>query len=272
MKSHSVEGKVTKESKPKETWMKSPVAEFLMNRNKEQSEEFVRKASEREEYLRQHPTEFMAYKCMDGRVHLPIMTKTLPGIIKPFRNLGAKFRMGWPYLGALSERQIFSANDDWRPCIPFSTYHFSVGSSKRGCAAFGNNTELAIAAATKLHEDFEYMFEGWQSRVYPIMVGVETDLEALVLHGKDGPPLNMAEPGLAKGDLIARLEKMYPDMPGVIRKDLQRLLIGNLEHINDVREQNKTPADLEHKEQVLAFGRGFDWLHWPNKALIVGPY
>jgi hypothetical protein len=26
------------------------------------------------------------------------------------------------------------------------------------------------------------------------------------------------------------------------------------------------------QEQVLAVGRGFDWLHIPNKALIVGPY
>jgi hypothetical protein len=26
------------------------------------------------------------------------------------------------------------------------------------------------------------------------------------------------------------------------------------------------------QEQVLAVGRGFDWLHLPNKALIVGPY
>ena len=31
-------------------------------------------------------------------------------------------------------------------------------------------------------------------------------------------------------------------------------------------------AKLTFQEQVLAVGRGFDWLHLPNKALIVGPY
>ena len=33
-----------------------------------------------------------------------------------------------------------------------------------------------------------------------------------------------------------------------------------------------TRDSTPHQEQVLAVGRGFDWLHIPNKALIVGPY
>ena len=29
---------------------------------------------------------------------------------------------------------------------------------------------------------------------------------------------------------------------------------------------------MNHSEQVIAVGRGFDWLHVINKALIVGPF
>ena len=31
-------------------------------------------------------------------------------------------------------------------------------------------------------------------------------------------------------------------------------------------------VQLEHNEVVIAVGRGFDWLHLPNKALIIGPF
>ena len=44
-----------------------------------------------------------------------------------------------------------------------------------------------------------------------------------------------------------------------------------------LRHRRYTPTPLgchitQTQEQILAVGRGFDWLHIPNKALIVGPY
>ena len=30
--------------------------------------------------------------------------------------------------------------------------------------------------------------------------------------------------------------------------------------------------EFDHGERVIAVGRGFDWLHIPNTALIIGPY
>jgi hypothetical protein len=30
--------------------------------------------------------------------------------------------------------------------------------------------------------------------------------------------------------------------------------------------------DIEHREWMICLGRGFDWLHTPNLALIIGPY
>jgi len=49
-------------------------------------------------------------------------------------------------------------------------------------------------------------------------------------------------------------------------------VLGNVRHIAKIRATGKAPELMNHGEQVLAFGRGFDWLHLPNKAVIVGPY
>lgn len=55
----------------------------------------------RARYQARHPTSLMAFKCMDGRIHLPYITKTPLGIIELFRNLGGAFDLGWPYLGEI---------------------------------------------------------------------------------------------------------------------------------------------------------------------------
>ncbi len=57
--------------------------------------------------------------------------------------------------------------------------------------------------------------------------------------------------------------------------DLLPLLRGNLEHIAQVREQagrQERTLDVEHREWMICLGRGFDFLHTPNLALIIGPY
>ena len=60
-----------------------------------------------------------------------------------------------------------------------------------------------------------------------------------------------------------------------MRADLLPLLCGNLEHIAQVREQARRSERLlgvEHREWMICLGRGFDFLHTPNLALIIGPY
>jgi hypothetical protein len=64
-------------------------------------------------------------------------------------------------------------------------------------------------------------------------------------------------------------------MPVQMRADLLPLLIGNLRHIADVREQaarRERELNIEHREWMICLGRGFDFLHTPNVALIIGPY
>ena len=52
---------------------------------------------------------------------------------------------------------------------------------------------------------------------------------------------------------------------------LARLAAGNLEHVAEVRHTDRQ-LDIEHREWMICVGRGFDFLHAPNLALIIGPY
>jgi hypothetical protein len=56
-----------------------------------------------------------------------------------------------------------------------------------------------------------------------------------------------------------------------VREDLLPLLHGNLDHIAAMRRSPRT-LDIEHREWMICLGRGFDFLHTPNLALIIGPY
>ncbi len=50
------------------------------------------------------------------------------------------------------------------------------------------------------------------------------------------------------------------------------LVAGNQVHVRETRKTAREPIELGHAERVIAVGRGFDWLHLPNTALIIGPY
>ena len=207
---------------------------------------------------------------MDGRLNLAVYTKTPPGIIQPFRNIGGRFDLGWPFFAEVIKGWVNYALGRGRRTLILVTYHFSKGDHHRGCAGWKYDTGAAHAAAQKLAEQTEHVFGKSPRMVYPVVVGVETDEEGLVLHG-NGMTLDMATL-TTTDDLEAKIRDMYPDMDAQMVTDFLPLLLGNWEHIRDVRASNRPPVDLEHREQIIAVGRGFDWLHLPNKALIIGPY
>jgi hypothetical protein len=74
-----------------------------------------------------------------------------------------------------------------------------------------------------------------------------------------------------KDTLLPRLEVLYPDMSAQMRQDLLPLVAGNLDHVFEAREMERE-LDLVHREWMICIGRGFDFLHTPNLALIIGPY
>jgi hypothetical protein len=133
-------------------------------------------------------------------------------------------------------------------------------------------TAAAIAHTRAIKAQVEDVFGRGHGGVYPIVCGFETDEDALILHGTDGSQLNLAELDAdTTASLEPRLASLYPDMSAQMRMDLLPLLLGNLERIAQVRGQNRA-LDIEHREWMICLGRGFDFLHMPNLALIIGPY
>ena len=230
----------------------------------------------RERYLAKHPTAIAVLKCMDGRINLPIMTDTPPGILMPFRNLGGAFDLGWPYLGEVLSHHVKHWVSSGRRVLFLVTYHFSKGDPHRGCAGYNYDTEAAMAHMQVIRRQMEQIFGAGHSTIYPLICGIETDEDTIIVHGSTGEKLDLSE--LAPEDqatLDPRLAALLPDMPLQMRADLLPLLLGNLAAIARTREQtlrNERQLEIEHREWVICLGQGFDFLHTPNQALIIGPY
>ena len=230
----------------------------------------------RQRYLAEHPTAIAVLKCMDGRINIPVATHTPAGILMPFRNLGGMFDLGWPHLGEVVAHHVERMVGDGRRILFLITYHWSRGNPRRGCAGFGYDTAAAIAHTQQIRRQMEHIFGRGHATVYPLVCGFETDEESLTLHGNDGASLDLST--LDTDDqptLEPRLAALLPDLPAQMRADLLPLLAGNLAHIADIRAQiarRERQLDIEHREWTICIGRGFDFLHTPNQALIIGPY
>ncbi len=245
--------------------------DYLLDLNKRHAQTFMDLAIERRRYRGEHPTEIAALKCMDGRLNLPVMTQTTVGIIQPYRNLGGKFDLGWPFFQATIDDWVQYAISRGRHCIIFVTYHYSRGDVHRGCRGFNYDKVVACETANTLKMQFDRIYGG--AAVAPIVCGIETDLDALVLHGEDGRVIDLAEAKLSSHEDIEELVRsLYPAMSMRVILDLLPLIQGNLKHIAQVRSSDRPIEELEHNEWVLGIGRGFDWLHAINTAFIVGPF
>ncbi len=226
----------------------------------------------RERYLANHPTAIVVLKCMDGRINMPVVTGAPPGIIQPFRNLGGMFDLGWPHLGEVMANHVQRMVRSGRQVLIFITYHFSKGSVQRGCAGFDYNTAAAVNHTRHIKQQMEKIFGSDHTTVYPLICGFETDEDALLIHGVKDEILDLA--GITSTEvplLDQRLASLFPDMSDQMRADLRTLLEGNLEWISQVRASDR-PVEIEHREWMICLGRGFDFLHTPNLALIIGPY
>ena len=224
----------------------------------------------RERYLALHPTAIAVLKCMDGRINIPVATNTPPGIMQPFRNLGGMFDMGWPHLGEVLAQYVQRMVRSGRRVLILITYHFSRGDLHRGCSGFGCDTEAAIAHTRQIRKQMEAIFGAGHDTVYPLICGFETDEDALLLHSPDGLVLDLSG-DMTEDGLVAMLAQRFHDMPLEVRDDLLPLLAGNLSHIRGLRQERRA-LTVEHREWMICLGRGFDFLHTPNLALIIGPY
>lgn len=230
----------------------------------------------RERYMAEHPTAIAVLKCMDGRINIPVATNTPVGLLMPFRNLGGIFDLGWPHLGEVLAHHVQRVVSSGHHLVFLVTYHYSQGDPRRGCAGFNYDTAAAIAHTYQIRRQVEHIFGRDHGTVYPLVCGFETDEDALVIHGTAGDKLNLATLSVADRETLEpRLAALLPDMPARMRNDLLPLLHGNLAHIETVRSEilrRERLLDIEHREWMICLGRGFDFLHTPNIALIIGPY
>jgi len=243
--------------------------EYILKLNREHAAEFCGPDARaaRALYRAQHPTEVAVLKCMDGRIHGPVATKTPLGILQPFRNIGGKFDMGWPHFQMVLHDWVRYAVSRGRHGLILVTYHFSAGNRHRGCAGFDYDTEAAIAFTRKLKAQIDRVYGMGHQVVYPIQVGFETDEDAFILHGAGDESVELATlTKVSEGNFVALLQRIYPDMPQRILLDLLPLVQGNIEHIAEVRASKRPVVEVEHREWILALGRGFDWMHAPNTA------
>ena len=223
-------------------------------------------------YLAEHPTAIFAFKCMDGRINIPVVTNTPRGIILPFRNLGGRFHLGWPHLGEVLAEHVQGVAGQGRRILALVTYHYSKGDPHRGCAGFNYDTDAARTHTFGIQRQVEAVFGTGHGTVYPLVCGFETDEDALVLHGSGGEVLDLSTVSSTNLDTLpALLARLYPDMPDQMRQDLLPLVRGNITHIAEIKQTNRE-LNIEHREWMICIGRGFDWLHMPNLALIIGPY
>jgi len=230
----------------------------------------------RARYLSQHPTAIAVLKCMDGRINISVATGMPLGILMPFRNLGGQFDLGWPHLGEVLTQYVMDRIHEGRQVLILVTYHFSRSDRRRGCAGFDYDQKAAFEHTQQIRAQIASVFGQSHASVYPLVCGFETDEEALVLHGANGNSLKVSElTEIDAAGLRQALHMLLPDMPPRIKADLEPLLMGNLAHVRAMREQlneGDRLLKIEHREWMICLGRGFDFLHTPNLALIIGPY
>lgn len=172
------------------------IAQFIVKHNQLQHDEFTNLNSiiQRGEYLKNYPTKFVFFKCMDGRVNFAIATKTPMGIIKPMRNVGAIFHFGWKPLydkvsGVIEEAIVEKTN-----CVLVPTYHFSRVNTELCCAGHGYDLERTKANSVNLLNQTEFTFGGGNNGVVSVMMlGYNTDIDSIIVHGTNGDVFDMED-------------------------------------------------------------------------------
>lgn len=262
------------------------LTEKLVQENQEQSALFCspNESGPRRRYRKHHPTRTCAFKCSDGRIRMHDFTRLPKGYFQPFRNIGGRFNLGWPYLhkvvGDWVRRNYF---DDGFDCLALLTYHYSETDPPppedeihdgewHGCRGFGYNVEAARDHIRDLEQQIERTF-GSQV-LLPVMTGIETNTDRLIIHGKrEDQILDLGEvTSVEPAELIHTLRLFHPDMTDRVARDILPMLTGNLEHIRYIEETRREITDNRHGEYIIAIGQGLDWLERLNTAMIVGPF
>ncbi|MEI8344126.1 MAG: hypothetical protein WCF93_04210 [Candidatus Moraniibacteriota bacterium] len=233
-----------------------------------------------EEYKEKHPTRVVVFKCSDGRMLFAHFTGTPLGYLHNFRNLGGQFNFGWKGLQGAFNYHVKEASNSNNGCLSIVTYHYSKGDVKRGCKANNFDKGVAIRGAERFVKQIRTAYKdiGYPANVYPVVVGVETDEDSLILHSENGDqePVNLGDlnPIMSENELIQKIRVLFPGMSATMCVDFLPLIYNNIKHIAEVRKAKRPITELDHNEFVVGIGGSlsFDWFHIPNIAILVGQH
>lgn len=228
----------------------------------------------RGEYREKYPVGKIAFQCMDGRVHMANATGTPLGIITSFRSLGGLFSLGWKSLDDDFNEELEYHRSLQHEVLVFVTYHFSRSNRSFGCAGFKCNIEKAMAASITFKRQIERVY-GSMEAVYPVLIGYETDEDALIIHGTHGEPWDLSREIMIPSEerILKKLATRFDgQMPENVKREFIPLVQGNVAHIAQVRASCRQIREIQHNEWIVAPGRGLDWLFVPNMAVIIGMY
>lgn len=247
--------------------MTKRLVQEVLDLNTRHSQLFIEQRADRDRHHAEHPTNYAVTKCMDGRVGWSDLTLMPRGIVRPFRNIGGIFDLGWTALSLKIERYVHASLEKDRNILFVVTYHYAEGDSHRGCRGHEYDKRRAVASASALADQFRAVFLGCD-KIYTVLVGVETDNQTLFFHGRDGRIVSMADLADDVSTITEVIGSLYPDMRAEIARDLVPVMSGNIRHTRDVRMAGRPPEELDHRERIVALGEDYEWLPH-NLALVI---
>jgi len=227
----------------------------------------------RRKFRGRHPVGLFVFGCMDGRNNISNATEIPVGIIKNYRELGGRWEW-WNYIDLIFYKDLMYWINQGKDCLVFVSYHFSKSSPSLGCAGFGYDVDAAIKSNIIFKKKIENVYGVNRLVVFPILLGLETDEEALIIHGNN-PDRTLRVADLAEYDedyIKSVLSQMFKAMQPEIMSLMLCLIAGNIRHIAKIRASHRPLVTLNHCEWVVAIGQGLDWFYQPNQAIIVGMY
>lgn len=246
--------------------------------------QFIGEKLSRKGYRAIHPTEVAVAGCMDGRLNFRALTRVM-GSMTEYRNIGGVFDLGWPAFDPVFAEWVNYAVSRGRKNLLLACYHYSASDVQLGCRGHDFNAAQARRAAVRFARQVERVFGHGQ--VFPILVGIETDEDNLLIHssvghdvfsvGHDDVPLingdTLVAEQVLKAHFLERLRGYFPGMSEIVLRDFVPYLVGNYQHVRQVRAAKRSPEHLDHSEWLIGLGQGIHpWLTVPNTALVVNEF
>ncbi len=245
---------------------KKTINQLIIDINTEESALYIADDERRHIHISKHPTQISCFKCMDGRVHIPSITGTPIGLVKPYRAIGGKFKVFWPALRKRFHTWVELGLDSGKRSLAFVTYHCSASNPHLGCAGWNYQTDQAKAHITNFCEKLSHVY-GYALTAIPTRV--ETDGDIITLHNGDKEVSGANLIGLTSEKAHLQIAEVFPRMENELIEDILPFMMGNAVRVAYLRDNPRDLSGLDHHERVIALGQGFDWLARQNFALII---